>query len=567
MTSVKHLTLRAKLILAFGLMASFSIISSGAAVYLFETYQAKMLNVSQNQGEPLIKSADNIEKLRTLSLQLERIKSAEGLSQRILALEEIETQWSNLLSDLEHAKSLNQDLSNIYTYNPESIQQLLNTIPIMSRIIGELYYTQEQNEQIHYDVLKRQEKILTAFKLEIQSSRLELTQLMETKNSLKLNLLTDIERQINKLTSLLLEGLSSKHNQELSRLAHRALIVLRETEQLTNLLDDDIKAATQAWLLQVRPNIASVDSVFQQRKRQIRLKRILDSHINQHILKINELDKLTYDSVKFLKSEIVTNASQITQDIALASKLLIALAIVCLISVFLIVWLFVGRHIIRPLIETSRSMQLLAKGETQISIPKSKEKEVQKMLNSLKVLQRYVAKVNDLAEKDSLTNIFNRRHFDKILNQTINDKQANTSISLLMCDLDHFKPYNDYYGHQQGDNCLKFFAQILERLSDSTSDHACRYGGEEFAIIIINKPNHYAESLAQLVCNETSKALIPHKQSMCADVVTVSVGVATLQIDEIKDVNHLISIADKALYQAKNQGRNCVIINKEPVTN
>ena len=563
MTSVKHLTLRAKLILAFGLIASFSIISSGAAVYLFEAYQAKLLSVSQSQGEPLIKSADNIEKLRTLSLQLERIKSAEGLSQRILALEEIETQWSSLLTDLEYTKSLNQDLSKIYIYNPESIQQLLTAIPIMSRIIGELYYTQEQNEKIHYDVLKRQEKILTAFRLEIQSSRLPLAQLMEPKNSLKLNLLTDIERRINKLTSLLLEGLSSKHNQELSKLAHRSLIVLKEIEQLTNLLDHDIKASTNAWLIQARPNVASEDSVFQQRKRQIRLKRILDSHIDQHILKINKLDKLTYDSVKFLKSEIVTNASQITKDIALASKLLIALAIVCLISVFLIVWLFVGRHIIRPFIETSRSMQLLAKGETQIAIPKSKEKEVQKMLRSLKVLQRYVAKVNDFAEKDSLTNIFNRRHFDKILNQTINDKQANSSISLLMCDLDHFKPYNDYYGHQQGDDCLKFFAQILERLSDSASDHACRYGGEEFAIIILNKPSHYAESLAQLICNETSKALIPHKQSKCADVVTVSVGVATLQIDEIKDVNHLISIADKALYQAKNNGRNCVLINEE----
>ncbi|WP_438465421.1 diguanylate cyclase domain-containing protein [Marinomonas sp. PE14-40] len=563
MTSVKHLTLRAKLILAFGLIASFSIISSGAAVYLFEAYQAKLLSVSQSQGEPLIKSADNIEKLRTLSLQLERIKSAEGLSQRILALEEIETQWSSLLTDLEYTKSLNQDLSKIYIYNPESIQQLLTAIPIMSRIIGELYYTQEQNEKIHYDVLKRQEKILTVFRLEIQSSRLQLAQLMEAKNSLKLNLLTDIERRINKLTSLLLEGLSSKHNQELSKLAHRSLIVLKEIEQLTNLLDHDIKASTNAWLIQARPNVASEDSVFQQRKRQIRLKRILDSHIDQHILKINKLDKLTYDSVKFLKSEVVTNASQITKDIALASKLLIALAIVCLISVFLIVWLFVGRHIIRPFIETSRSMQLLAKGETQIAIPKSKEKEVQKMLRSLKVLQRYVAKVNDLAEKDSLTNIFNRRHFDKILNQTINDKQANSSISLLMCDLDHFKPYNDYYGHQQGDDCLKFFAQILERLSDSASDHACRYGGEEFAIIILNKPSHYAESLAQLICNETSKALIPHKQSKCADVVTVSVGVATLQIDEIKDVNHLISIADKALYQAKNNGRNCVLINEE----
>ena len=178
-------------------------------------------------------------------------------------------------------------------------------------------------------------------------------------------------------------------------------------------------------------------------------------------------------------------------------------------------------------------------------------------------LRHQVDKLQALVNTDHLTQLYNKKHFWHALAHELERTQRSLQpTTLIMMDIDHFKSFNDTYGHLVGDKVLMHLAQLIKE-SVRTIDIACRYGGEEFAIIILNKPSHYAESLAQLICNETSKALIPHKQSKCADVVTVSVGVATLQIDEVKDVNHLISIADKALYQAKNKGRNCVLINEE----
>jgi len=561
MTNLKTLTLRAKLILAFCLIASFSLISSGAAVSLFKFFQGQLFLIAEKQGEPLIVSTDIIEDIHAINLQLERIKGADSLSQRLISLEALEHQWRDILSELVLIQSLNPTLSTFYAFEPESLTKMLATLPTFSLIITELSNNQVHGETIHANVLKQQQKILAAYKIEVLKNRQDQVPKINLDKSQKLNLLTDIERSINQVSALLLEALSSKHNEELSHLARQTLIKLREVESLSLALDLDIQATTHAWLIHIKPYVASQHSVFQKGKRQLRLKKILDTHIKNHSQISAQLKVSTLKGIKYLKQEIIKNSEQLTQDVSMASNLLIALALVCLISLFLIIWLFVSRRIIRPFIETSKSMQLLAQGETQIILPKSQDKEVQKMLQSLKVLQQYVIRVNDIAEKDSLTGIYNRRYFDNLLRSALDSHSSHKTISLLMCDLDHFKPYNDYYGHQQGDNCLKFFTQILQRLSDTASDHVCRYGGEEFAIIILNKPKHYAESLAQLICNETSKALIPHKKSECADIVTVSIGVASIPLQEIKDIKRLINQADEALYLAKNNGRNCVSCN------
>ena len=563
MTKFKTLTLRAKLILAFCLIASFSLVSSGAAVSLFKFFQGQLFIIAENQGEPLIVSTDIIEDIHAINLQLEKIKGADTLSQKLISLETLEHQWRDILLELDFIQSLNPTLSTFYSYEPESLTKMLVTLPIFALIITELFNNQEQGEAIHVNVLKQQQKILAAYKVEILKNRQSQVKNIDMIKNQKLNLLTDIERNINQVSSFLLEALSSRHNEELSLLARQTLIKLREVETLSQTLDLNIQATTQAWLIHIKPYVASKHSVFQKGKRQLRLKKILDAHIKSHVQTSAQLNVSTLNGIRYLKQEMIKNSEQLSQDVRMASNLLITLALVCLISLFLIIWLFVSRRIIRPFIETSKSMQLLAQGETKITLPTSQDKEVQKMLQSLKVLQQYVIRVNEIAEKDSLTDIYNRRYFDHILNSALDRHSSHNSISLLMCDLDHFKPYNDYYGHQQGDNCLKFFAQILQRLSDSSSDHVCRYGGEEFAIIILNKSKHYAESLAQLICNETNKALIPHKKSECADIVTVSIGVACMPVEEIKDIKRLINQADDALYSAKNNGRNCVSFNSE----
>jgi diguanylate cyclase (GGDEF)-like protein len=132
-------------------------------------------------------------------------------------------------------------------------------------------------------------------------------------------------------------------------------------------------------------------------------------------------------------------------------------------------------------------------------------------------------------------------------------------LSLIICDIDHFKAYNDRYGHLMGDNCLRKVASILSEHARRGGDMAARYGGEEFAIILPNTSKENATLLAHQVHQAIQDLGIAHQASPTDNVISVSFGVATIipHRDSLSTV--LIAMADKALYQAKQSGRNCVI--------
>jgi len=175
-----------------------------------------------------------------------------------------------------------------------------------------------------------------------------------------------------------------------------------------------------------------------------------------------------------------------------------------------------------------------------------------------------------LATTDSLTSLANRRSFDRQLQdewrRCARDKKP---VSLLMIDVDYFKSYNDSYGHQQGDSCLKTIAQCLNNahVSSRPGDLLARYGGEEFAIILSDTNNDGAIKLAQKIQHEIDNAAIPHTSSNVTDVqhVTLSIGVATDASFKNKTPMTLLNEADQMLYQAKLNGRNN-IASESPAT-
>lgn len=126
-----------------------------------------------------------------------------------------------------------------------------------------------------------------------------------------------------------------------------------------------------------------------------------------------------------------------------------------------------------------------------------------------------------------------------------------------MLDVDAFKSYNDFYGHQPGDNCLRSIANILQRGARRPSDLAARYGGEEFAFITCVKNSEEALALAEKLRQQIEQLAIPHELSSIG-IVTASIGVAMLIPDDSNSIEQLIERADKALYRAKERGRNRV---------
>jgi len=164
-----------------------------------------------------------------------------------------------------------------------------------------------------------------------------------------------------------------------------------------------------------------------------------------------------------------------------------------------------------------------------------------------------------LSTVDSLTEAANRRQFDHILDaEWRRCARTGLPLALLMLDIDHFKPFNDGYGHVPGDACLKKVAGVVRRLVQRAGELVARYGGEEFAVLLPGSDAPHARELAETIRLEVELLAIPHGYSKVAPVVTISAGVAAMIPIYGNTPGELVSAADRALYHAKQTGRNRV---------
>jgi diguanylate cyclase (GGDEF)-like protein len=166
-----------------------------------------------------------------------------------------------------------------------------------------------------------------------------------------------------------------------------------------------------------------------------------------------------------------------------------------------------------------------------------------------------------LVRLDALTELSNRRTFDAALtDELLRAKRERTELSLIMIDVDHFKAYNDCYGHSAGDECLRRVSAMIQAQVRRPADLVSRYGGEEFAILLPSTAPRGARQVAEAVRAAVETGHLPHRDSPTSDYVTVSLGLATSQSGAGRGVV-LIDAADKALYRAKANGRNRVEID------
>jgi diguanylate cyclase (GGDEF)-like protein len=163
----------------------------------------------------------------------------------------------------------------------------------------------------------------------------------------------------------------------------------------------------------------------------------------------------------------------------------------------------------------------------------------------------------ETALQDGLTGIHNRRRFDEHLQrawaQSVRERKP---IALLLGDLDHFKAFNDRYGHQAGDEALKAVAGVLARFARRPLDLAARYGGEEFAVILFDTGREHAERIGAEILESVRQLGIPHQGSGAAPVLAISLGIACVLPAARRSRAGLVQLADQALYAAKDGGRN-----------
>jgi diguanylate cyclase (GGDEF)-like protein len=184
-------------------------------------------------------------------------------------------------------------------------------------------------------------------------------------------------------------------------------------------------------------------------------------------------------------------------------------------------------------------------------------------------LQKANHELHRLANLDGLTEVANRRRFDEYLQQEWRrSTRGQQHLSLILCDIDYFKRYNDHYGHQAGDVCLKQVAQAIHNTVRRPGDMVARYGGEEFAIILPNTGPEGAWRVAEFIRAHVKQLQIPHSESLVTPYVTLSLGISSQIPSPNSAVESLVAAADRALYTVKAKHRDsCYLAEPEVVLN
>ena len=198
-----------------------------------------------------------------------------------------------------------------------------------------------------------------------------------------------------------------------------------------------------------------------------------------------------------------------------------------------------------------------------LMIIKAKIRAMERIAEMRDQLNRLNNELEALSQLDSLTQVFNRRSFNELAQQQwALAKRHQQPISALMIDVDHFKLYNDHYGHPAGDACLKRVTQAIKSCLHRTADLLGRYGGEEFIVLLPETDTQGAYRVAQAINDAVCKLMIPHTTSLSGTHITVSIGGATCLRTTCHSLDELVRSADRALYKAKRSGRNRSLVDE-----
>lgn len=281
------------------------------------------------------------------------------------------------------------------------------------------------------------------------------------------------------------------------------------------------------------------------------------------------LRKLSNDASTF-EAERVHQTMELIQAEARHTRTSFLIAILLFAGTQIVFVAAIHHFILAPLTLASRDLHSIRSGLSTKAIPPVRLRELQNLLDLLPSLSHYLTEVTarssqlekekeqyaNLSMHDALTGVYNRRSFDEQLAQ----KDHNDPMALLMLDVDLFKLYNDTYGHQAGDDALAAVAHAMKQALLRGTDKVFRYGGEEFTVLLPNATEKAALAVAERIQRNVRALALPHPSSSVAPALTVSIGVA-LRAPGARETNEdLVTRTDKALYQAKNSGRDRICL-------
>ncbi|WP_339718375.1 GGDEF domain-containing protein [Marinomonas primoryensis] len=266
----------------------------------------------------------------------------------------------------------------------------------------------------------------------------------------------------------------------------------------------------------------------------------------------NVANQFSLNKNKYLKDKILALSNGVyTQETWFIGGFILLAVMVCTI-------LALYTHAIKRLRILTRKIRNMT---TEPILSHSSKDEIDELFHAFDQFSDTINTQNQRLETlsltDSLTNIANRRAFDRrLFYELSNDRTLQIDLSVVLIDVDFFKQYNDTYGHVSGDEALQKIAMMLSHTIQNSTNLIARYGGEEFVAILPNKTAKESNLVAQNIMQAIRLANIKHRMSDISDRITISIGIATRTKGESSDIDTLMKKADMALYYSKNQGRN-----------
>lgn len=222
----------------------------------------------------------------------------------------------------------------------------------------------------------------------------------------------------------------------------------------------------------------------------------------------------------------------------------------------------IGRNISIGITQMADALRRLSSGDKTTIIPGSDRKdEIGEMAFAADIFKAHLDRIEQLSITDELTGLYNRRKFNTDFPQELNRAQRDKkSLALLILDIDHFKHYNDTYGHQEGDKVLQTIGETMKQTFLRAGDFSYRLGGEEFGVLLSSSQPHELKTMAERIRINIEALGIPHAHNTAAPVVTTSIGMMIVSEDHTETPNAIYRATDDALYRAKEAGRNRVVI-------
>ena len=247
------------------------------------------------------------------------------------------------------------------------------------------------------------------------------------------------------------------------------------------------------------------------------------------------------------------------------------------VIITIVLYVIISR-LLRPVKSLAYSLNEIAKGNFNVKIEDHYSDEFSLIKNAVNfMVDSIISYVNDKMNTerlmheaeltrldllikvhyDALTSLYNRRYLDETFGHSISLlSRSGGSFSVLMIDIDYFKQFNDMYGHNEGDMCLKMVAQALQGSVERESDFVARYGGEEFSVILPNTDEEGAKLIAEKIMKSVNSLKIKHENSKVSEYVTISIGITTGKVTHSQTGDDYLKRADEALYMSKQSGRN-----------